>query len=137
MPDRGRGQSVAVVGEPGVGKSRLYYDFIHSHRVQGWLILESGSVWSGKATPYLPLADLLRDYFKIDSARRHSRHSRKVTGGLLTLDEALKDTVAVRCGCSTRCRKTARFSRWIRPSAGARRSPRSNEFCCARTSSIR
>ncbi len=91
----GHGQIVAVVGEPGVGKSRLYYEFIRSHHVQSWLILESGSVSYGKATPYLPLADLLRSYFKID-ARDDTRGIRvKVTGGLLTLDETLKDTVAV------------------------------------------
>jgi class 3 adenylate cyclase/tetratricopeptide (TPR) repeat protein len=91
----GRGQMVAVVGEPGVGKSRLYYEFIHSHHVQEWLVLESGSVSYGKATPYLPLADLLRNYFKIDT-RDDIRGIRvKVTGGLLTLDEALKDTVPV------------------------------------------
>ncbi|MBI4204268.1 MAG: AAA family ATPase [Betaproteobacteria bacterium] len=92
---RGRGRIVAVVGEPGVGKSRLYYEFIHSHHVQDWLVLESGSVSYGKATPYLPLADLLRSYFKID-ARDDIRGIRvKVTGGLLTLDDALKDTVPV------------------------------------------
>lgn len=92
---RGRGRIVAVVGEPGVGKSRLYYEFIHSHHVQDWLILEAGSVSYGKATPYLPLADFLRSYFKIDT-RDDIRGIRiKVTGGLLTLDEALKDTVPV------------------------------------------
>ena len=47
---RGRGQVVAVVGEPGVGKSRLFYEFTHSHRTQGWLVLEAGSVSYGKAT---------------------------------------------------------------------------------------
>ena len=92
---RGRGRLVAVVGEPGVGKSRLYYEFIQSHRVQDWLIVESGSVSYGKATPYLPLADLLRSYFKVD-ARDDIRGIRvKVTGGLLTLDETLKDAVPV------------------------------------------
>jgi class 3 adenylate cyclase len=40
----GHGQLVAVVGEPGVGKSRLAYEFTHSHRTQDWLILEAGSV---------------------------------------------------------------------------------------------
>jgi class 3 adenylate cyclase/tetratricopeptide (TPR) repeat protein len=91
----GRGQLVAVVGEPGVGKSRLYYEFIHSHHVQDWLVLESGSVSYGKATPYLPLADLLRSYFKVDT-RDDIRGIRvKVTGGLLTLDETLKDAVPV------------------------------------------
>ena len=48
---RGAVSSVTVVGEPGVGKSRLYYEFIHSHHVQDWLVLESGSVSYGKATP--------------------------------------------------------------------------------------
>jgi class 3 adenylate cyclase/tetratricopeptide (TPR) repeat protein len=92
---RGHGRIVAVVGVPGVGKSRLYYEFIRSHHVQDWLILEAGSVSYGKATPYLLLADLLRSYFKIDT-RDDIRGIRiKVTGGLLTLDEALKDTVPV------------------------------------------
>src|SRR5262249_34011598 len=40
----GQGQVVALVGEPGVGKSRLVWEFTHSHRTQGWLVLESRSV---------------------------------------------------------------------------------------------
>ena len=59
------GQVVAVVGEPGLGKSRLFFEFIHSHRTERWSIVESGSVSYGKATPYLPLNDLLKSYFKI------------------------------------------------------------------------
>src|SRR5438552_1309735 len=90
----GRGQIVAVVGEPGVGKSRLFYEFMHSHRTQGWLVLESSSVSYGKATPYLPLIEFLKGYFKI-SERDDTRGIRaKVTGKLLTLDEALKDSIA-------------------------------------------
>lgn len=91
----GRGQVVAVVGEPGVGKSRLYYEFLRSHHVRDFLVLESSSVSYGKATHYLPLVDLLRNYFRID-ARDDARAIRvKVTGGLLTLDDALKDAVPV------------------------------------------
>src|SRR5207244_629890 len=82
---RGRGQLVAVVGEPGVGKSRLYHEFIHSHHTHGWLILESGSVSYGKAAAYLPLADLLRAYFKIESRDDVRAIRAKVTGNLLTL----------------------------------------------------
>src|SRR5262245_58055497 len=55
---QGRGQLVAVVGEPGVGKSRLLWEFSHSHRVRGWLIVRSTSVSYGKATAYLPVIDL-------------------------------------------------------------------------------
>jgi class 3 adenylate cyclase len=91
---RGRGQVVAVVGEPGVGKSRLYYEFLHSHHAHGWLALESGSVSYGKATTFLPLADLLRGYFKIESRDDIRSIRAKATGNLLTLDEALKDAVA-------------------------------------------
>jgi class 3 adenylate cyclase len=91
----GRGQVVAVVGEAGVGKSRLYYEFLQSHRAREFLVLESGSVSYGKATPFLPLADLLRAYFKIDARDDVRGIQVKVTGGLLTLDETLKDAVPV------------------------------------------
>src|SRR5712692_8222462 len=63
----GRGQVVALVGEAGVGKSRLVYEFSHTHRTQGWLILESRSVSYGKATPDLPVLDLLKAYCGIES----------------------------------------------------------------------
>jgi hypothetical protein len=46
----GHGQVVAVVGEAGVGKSRLVYECVRSHHTQGWRVLESASVSYGKAT---------------------------------------------------------------------------------------
>ncbi len=89
----GRGQLVAVVGEPGVGKSRLFYEFIRSHRTAGWLVLEATSVSYGKTSPFLPLVDLLKSYFKL-SDREETRDIRaKVTGVVITLDEGLKDII--------------------------------------------
>jgi len=87
------GQVVGVVGEPGLGKSRLFFEFIHSHRTQGWLILESGSVSYGKATPYLPVIDLLKAYFKIQDRDDQREVREKVTGKLLTLDKSLESTL--------------------------------------------
>jgi tetratricopeptide (TPR) repeat protein len=87
------GQVVAVVGEPGLGKSRLFHEFTHSHRTQDWLIVESGSVSYGKATPYLPLIDLLKAYFKIHDRDNQREIREKITGKLLTLDESLKPTL--------------------------------------------
>jgi class 3 adenylate cyclase/tetratricopeptide (TPR) repeat protein len=85
-----QGQVVAVVGEPGVGKSRLLWEFIHSHRTHDWLVLESSSVSYGKASAYLPVIDLCKSYFRIE-ARDDARSVReKVTGKLLTLDESLR-----------------------------------------------
>ena len=55
-------------GRPGVGKSRLVYEFVHAHHTQGWLVLESASVSYGKATPYFPVIDLLKRYFHIEDA---------------------------------------------------------------------
>jgi len=95
---QGRGQLVAVVGEAGVGKSRLFYEFTHSHHVlgtngAGWRVLEASSVSYGKATPFLPLAELLRGYFRIDDRDDLRSVRAKVTGTLLTLDRALEDAV--------------------------------------------
>jgi tetratricopeptide (TPR) repeat protein len=89
----GRGQIVAVLGEPGVGKSRLFYEFSRSYRTDGWLVLEASSVSYGKATPFLPLADLLRSYFRIDDRDDIRSIRAKVTGVLLTLDQTLEDAV--------------------------------------------
>jgi class 3 adenylate cyclase/tetratricopeptide (TPR) repeat protein len=89
----GHGQVVAMVGEAGVGKSRLFYEFGHSHRTQGWLVLESASVSYGKATPYFPVIDLLKRYCHVEEHDDPRTIRTKVTGQILTLDEALQATI--------------------------------------------
>ena len=86
----GQGQVVAGVGEAGVGKSRLLYEFTRSHHTHGWLQLASNSVSYGKATAYLPVLDLLKGYFQIEPQDDARRLREKVTGKLLTLDRALE-----------------------------------------------
>ena len=82
-----------MVGEPGVGKSRLFWEFTHSHHVRGWSIVQSTSVSYGKATAYLPVIDLLRGYFQIE-ARDNARQVReRITGKVLSLDRALEPTL--------------------------------------------
>jgi class 3 adenylate cyclase len=89
----GHGQVVAVVGDPGVGKSRLFWEFTHSHRTQGWLIVESSSVSYGKATAFLPLIQLLRTYFQIEARDDARKIREKVTGKLFSLDRALEPSL--------------------------------------------
>jgi class 3 adenylate cyclase/tetratricopeptide (TPR) repeat protein len=89
----GHGQIVAAVGEPGVGKSRLVYEFVHAHRTQGWLVLESTSVSYGKATPYLPVVDLLKRYVHVEDGDDPRTIRAKVTGHIFTLDETLQATI--------------------------------------------
>jgi class 3 adenylate cyclase/tetratricopeptide (TPR) repeat protein len=90
-----RGQVVAVVGEPGVGKSRLLWEFTHSPLAQGWLVLESGAVSYGKSTPYLPVTDLLKSYFRVGDADDGHEIREKVRGKLLALDRTLETTLPV------------------------------------------
>jgi class 3 adenylate cyclase/tetratricopeptide (TPR) repeat protein len=91
--EAGHGQIVAAVGEAGVGKSRLVYEFVHSHRTQGWLVLESASVSYGKATPYFPVLDLLRHYCHLEDGDDARTIRAKVTGQVLTLDAALQEAI--------------------------------------------
>src|SRR5262245_44227921 len=86
----GRGQAVAVVGEAGLGKSRLVWEFSRSHRTHGWLVLESGSVSYGKATPYLPVIELLKAYCRIQERDDPRAIRERVAGKLLTLDRSLE-----------------------------------------------
>src|SRR5215471_11315746 len=90
LADKGRGQIVALVGEAGVGKSRLVYEFMRSHRLRGWLILEAASMSYGKATSYLPVIAFLKSYFKIQDRDDLREIREKITGKLLTLDEGLR-----------------------------------------------
>ena len=85
----GRGQVAAIVGEAGVGKSRLVYEFARSHRLRGWLVLQA-SVSYGRATSYLPVVDVLRAYFAIDDRDDARAMREKVTGKVLALDRALE-----------------------------------------------
>jgi class 3 adenylate cyclase/tetratricopeptide (TPR) repeat protein len=89
----GKGQVLAVVGEAGVGKSRLLHEFIHSPHTRGWLVVESSSISYGHATPYLPLIDFLKSYFKV-AERDDTRTVReKVTGKIVLLDQSLQDSI--------------------------------------------
>jgi len=90
----GRGQVVALVGEPGVGKSRLFYEFARSLPRESWLIIESGSVSPGKATAYSPVIELLKNYFKIHDRDDHRAIREKVTTRLAALGELLNSSTA-------------------------------------------
>jgi class 3 adenylate cyclase/tetratricopeptide (TPR) repeat protein len=88
----GRGQIVAAVGQAGVGKSRLFYEF-QAIGQPGCLVLETLSVSHGKASAYLPLVELLKNYFAIASDDDWRRRREKIAGKILILDRALEDTL--------------------------------------------
>src|SRR4030095_16078591 len=83
----GRGQVVAMVGEAGVGKSRVFMEFLHSSAMEEWLTLEAGSISYEKATPYLPLVEILTQYFGIHSRDSQEQVRDKVIAKLSDFDE--------------------------------------------------
>jgi len=90
---QGRGQLVAVVGEPGMGKSRLTLELTRSQRLDGWLVLQAGAQFYGKNTSYLPVTDLLKRYFKLEDQDVSETTRAKVVETILTLDHALNGVV--------------------------------------------
>ena len=103
---QGHGQIVAAMAEPGVGKSRLYFEFkareggaqraASTGRDAGptnWMVLETFSVSHGKASAYLPVIDLLRNYFDISGADDERKRREKVAGKITILDRSLEDTL--------------------------------------------
>ena len=92
----GHGQIVGVMGEPGLGKSRVFYEFVEAYnhtplRIQDCLVLEGYSVSHGKASPYLPLIELLKSYFRIEPQDDERSRRQKVIGQVLELDRSLED----------------------------------------------
>ena len=89
----GKGQILAMVGEPGMGKSRLVHEFTRHQLRPGWLVLEGTSVSYGKATPYFPLIEMLRRYFQIADGEGSENIRDQVVMHILELDNVLKDAI--------------------------------------------
>src|SRR5215813_7865534 len=89
----GQGQILAMVGEPGLGKSRLVHEFTRQQLRPGWLVLEGTSVSYGKATPYFPLIEMLRRYFQIADGEGSEDIREQVVMHILELDNMFKDAI--------------------------------------------
>src|SRR5712691_1733625 len=88
----GHGQIVAAVAEAGTGKSRLVYEF-KAMLPGDCKVLEAYSVSHGKASAYLPVLELLYDYFGIEGADDAAQRRGKIEMRLGSLDPALSDTL--------------------------------------------
>jgi tetratricopeptide (TPR) repeat protein len=85
----GAGQIVAVVAEPGVGKSRLFFEF--KAEVQSeWTVLEASSVSHGKGSAFLPIVELLHRYFDIAGEDSVQARREKVAAKIRALDPGLE-----------------------------------------------
>ena len=87
----GRGQLVSVVGEAGIGKSRLLYEFRRRAKVRGVGYVEGHCVSYGGSIPYLPVLDLIRQGFGLTEADPPGLIAEKIHAGLEILKLASEE----------------------------------------------
>ena len=87
------GGILALVGEAGMGKSRLVNEFVQHHLPADWRVLEAFSVSYGEATPFLPVVELLKNYFSISAQDDTASIQSKVLNQILGLDQTLSETI--------------------------------------------
>ncbi len=85
----GSGQVVGIVGEAGVGKSRLILELRKAISRDEYTCLQGLCLHYGRSMPYLPILDILKSYFKIEEEDREYMVKRKVREGLSRLHEKL------------------------------------------------
>ena len=89
----GSGQVVGLVGEAGVGKSRLLLEFKRMLPEGGCTFLGGRCLHYGSSMPYVPLLDILRAYFDIREGEREFLVKKKITENISRLDEKVKNTL--------------------------------------------
>jgi adenylate cyclase len=75
---RGEGYAVGLVAEAGVGKSRLCFEFAECCRARGVVVLEGRALAHSRATPYVPVIDIVRSYCKVTADDTPQRAREKV-----------------------------------------------------------
>jgi class 3 adenylate cyclase len=125
----GHGQIVGAMAEPGVGKSRLFFEFKAKNQ-SGWMVLEAFSVSHGKASAYLPVLDLLHTYFKITSDDDARTRRRKLPGVCWRWTDHSRTACRTCSHCSGLSKAGIRSARWMRTSASGAHSMRSSASCC-------
>ncbi|MGE0484623.1 MAG: AAA family ATPase [Gammaproteobacteria bacterium] len=85
----GHGQVVGVVGDAGLGKSRLCHEFVERRRAQGTVVVAGHCPAHGRNIPLIPILELYRNYFGITQRDAAEEARRKIAGALVLLDPAL------------------------------------------------
>jgi class 3 adenylate cyclase/tetratricopeptide (TPR) repeat protein len=89
----GSGQVVGIVGDAGVGKSRLCFELVQGARARGIVVHQTHCVSHGATVPFLPLLELVRAYFGISEQDSDDNARRKIAGTVLLLDAELTESL--------------------------------------------
>ncbi len=91
----GEGRIVGIVGEPGVGKSRLCHEFAERCRARGVPIFTAHGVPHGKTIPLLPWMELMRNSFGITEHDGDDLARQKIAGQMLLADPGLREALPI------------------------------------------
>ena len=89
----GEGRAVGVVGDPGVGKSRLVHEFIAGCAARGVPVTSTAAVAHGRYVPLLPVLALYREYFGIGEHDGPERARDRIETTMLALDPAFAESL--------------------------------------------
>jgi class 3 adenylate cyclase/tetratricopeptide (TPR) repeat protein len=88
----GEGRIIALVGEPGSGKSRLLWEVTRTRRDE-WLVLEASATSHPSTSPYLAIADLLRAYVDVTATADSEEIKQKLSARIAAGDHGLTDAM--------------------------------------------
>jgi class 3 adenylate cyclase/tetratricopeptide (TPR) repeat protein len=89
--NEGEAGAIGVVAEPGIGKSRLYHEFVQRCRSEGTEVFEAQGQAHGKSIPFMPILQMLRAFFGIGDSDSEQLTREKIAGRALLLDTAFAD----------------------------------------------
>jgi class 3 adenylate cyclase/tetratricopeptide (TPR) repeat protein len=92
---RGSGQVVALVGDPGVGKSRLAYEFTNSTQASAFFRLEARALSYATRSAFVTVVAMLRSYFSVQRGDPSSKIIESTLRKLKDLDAGLEDAPAL------------------------------------------
>src|SRR3954463_9586377 len=91
--NEGEASAIGVVAEPGIGKSRLYHEFVQRCRSEGTEVFEAQGQAHGKSIPFMPILQMLRAFFGIGDSDPEQLAREKIAGRALLLDTSFADAL--------------------------------------------
>jgi class 3 adenylate cyclase/tetratricopeptide (TPR) repeat protein len=87
----GQATALGVVAEPGIGKSRLYHEFVERCRSEGTEVFQAQGQAHGRSIPFMPILQMLRAFFAIEDSDAEQAAREKIAGRALLLDASFAD----------------------------------------------
>src|SRR4051812_837338 len=91
----GQPQVIGIVGEAGVGKSRLCDMFARRCRARGIPVYQTTGLAHAKSIPLMPVLHIMRSYFDVTDLDSDQTARERIAGKLLLLDESFAEDLSL------------------------------------------